>query len=326
MSVQLRERPALAPTRGVVRLDAKQLRAQRRITLTLTVLPPAAVAFGIYWLWGHAISGRDLAILLFFYSVTCIGITVGYHRLFTHRSFRAVWPLRLALAIAGSMAVQGSVISWVATHRRHHAYADDFGDPHSPHLAQAAGLRGVLLGLWHAHVGWLFDSERSDPMEWAPDLVAERAMARVDRSFGWLTLATFLLPGFAGWAIAHSWAGILPGLLWGGVVRVFLLHHMTWSINSICHFYGREAYQVRDESRNLWPLALPSFGESWHNNHHAFPWSARLGLRAWQIDPGWYLIRLLKAFRVIRSVKVPTRAQILGKLKRVEIPQPSLAD
>ena len=323
MSVQLRERPAAAQTRGVVRLDAKQLRAQRRITLTLTVLPPAAVAFAIYWFWGHAISGRDLGIMLFFYSVTCIGITVGFHRLFTHRSFKAVWPLRLALAIAGSMAVQGSVISWVATHRRHHAYADDFGDPHSPHLAQASGLRGVLLGLYHAHVGWLFDSERSDSSEWAPDLEVDSAIARVDRSFGWLTLATFTLPGIAGGLISMSWGGILSGLLWGGVVRVFLLHHMTWSISSICHFYGKEAYQARDESRNVWPLALSSFGESWHNNHHAFPWSARLGLRFWQIDVGWYVIRTLKAFRVIGSVKVPSKEQIIAKLKPRPVPNPA---
>jgi stearoyl-CoA desaturase (delta-9 desaturase) len=319
MSVQLLERPAPAvPTRGVVRLDAKQLRAQRRVTLVLTALPPIAVGLAIYWFWGHAISGRDLGLLLFFYSVTCIGITVGYHRLFTHRSFRAVWPLRLALAIAGSMSVEGSVISWVATHRRHHAYADDYGDPHSPHLAQAAGLRGVLLGLWHAHVGWLFDSERSDTAEWAPDLIADPAIARVDRSFGWLTLATFLLPAFAGGLISWSWGGMLSALLWASVVRVFLLHHMTWSINSICHFYGREAYQARDESRNVWPLSLASFGESWHNNHHAFPWSARLGLRFWQIDIGWYVIRALKAVRVVGSVKVPTKAQILGKLKTAQ--------
>jgi stearoyl-CoA desaturase (Delta-9 desaturase) len=325
MAVQLRERPAATTTRGVVRLDAKQLRAQRRITLTLTVLPPAAVAVAIYWFWGHAISGRDLGIMLFFYSITCIGITVGFHRLFTHRSFKALRPVRIALAIYGSMAVQGSVISWVATHRRHHAYADDFGDPHSPHLAQASGLRGVLLGLYHAHVGWLFDSERSDNSEWAPDLVADPAMVKVDRSFGWLTLATFLLPGVAGGLISMSWGGILSGLLWGGVVRIFLLHHMTWSINSICHFYGKEAYQARDESRNVWPLALSSFGESWHNNHHAFPWSARLGLRAWQIDPGWYVIRLLKAFRVIGSVKVPSKEQIIAKLKPIPSRAPNPA-
>ena len=154
-------------------------------------------------------------------------------------------------------------------------------------------------------------------------MVADPAMARVDRSFGWLTLATFTLPGIAGGLISTSWGGVLSGLLWGGVVRVFLLHHMTWSINSICHFYGKEAYQARDESRNVWPLSIASFGESWHNNHHAFPWSARLGLRFWQVDVGWYVIRTLKAFRVIGSVKVPSKEQIISKLKPHALPNPA---
>ena len=312
MAVQVGERPNLA-TRGVVRLDAKQLRQQRRITLALTVLPPLGVAYAIYRLWGSAISGRDLALLLGFYAFTCIGITVGYHRHFTHRSFRAIAPVRIALAVAGSMAVEGSVISWVATHRRHHAYADDFGDPHSPHLAQASGFRGVVLGLWHAHIGWLFAKENSQNGEWAPDLSGDPAIARIDRSFGWLTLATFALPALIGGVIAHSWGGALSGFLWGAVARVFLLHHVTWSINSICHFYGKEAYRARDESRNVWPTSVISFGESWHNNHHAFPWSARLGLRAWQIDLGWYLIKALRSVRLVRDVKVPTREQRAAK-------------
>ena len=314
MAVDVTERLASSePIRGVVRLSAEQLRAQRRITLLLTVLPPLAVAFAIYSLWGRGISGVDLAIMLGFYSFTGIGITVGYHRLFTHRSFHAVRPLRATLAIAGSMAVQGSTIAWVATHRRHHAYADDFGDPHSPHLALAPGVRGVLLGLWHAHVGWLFDTGQSDRTEWAPDLINDRAIARIDGWFGWLTLTSFVLPGLLGGVVTHSWSGALSALLWGGVVRIFLLHHVTWSINSICHFYGREAFRARDESKNVWPLSVASFGESWHNNHHAFPWSARLGLRAWEIDPGWYMIRALQGLRAVRNVKVPTRAQMLAK-------------
>ncbi|MGH2793739.1 MAG: acyl-CoA desaturase [Actinomycetota bacterium] len=315
MSTQLLERPAPA-TRGIVRLDARQLRIQRRVTLLLTVLPPLAVVAAIVSLWGTGITKTDLGIMFAFYAFTGFGITLGYHRLFTHRSFRAIKPLRVTLAIAGSMAVEGSVISWVATHRRHHAYADELGDPHSPHLAQAGGLRGVILGLAHAHMGWLFSSEHSDRNEWAPDLCAERAIVRVDRHFGTLTLATFLLPALAGLAITGSWVGMLTAFLWGSLVRVFLLHHMTWSINSICHFYGKEAYQARDESRNVWPLSIGSFGESWHNNHHAFPWSARLGLRAWQIDPGWYVLRALRLVRAVGNVKVPTRAQMLAKLMR----------
>lgn len=303
-------------TRGVVRLDARQLRLQRRITLVLTVVPPLAVVTAIVSLWGTGITGTDFGIMLAFYMFTGLGVTLGYHRLFTHRSFRAIKPLRVTLAVAGSMSVEGSVIAWTATHRRHHAYADQYGDPHSPHLAKAGGLRGVLLGLAHAHIGWLFSSEQSDQNEWAPDLVTEPAIARIDRHFGLLTGATFALPALAGLVFTGSLAGMLTAFLWGSLVRVFLLHHVTWSINSICHFYGREAYQARDESRNVWPLSILSFGESWHNNHHAFPWSARLGLRGWQIDPGWYVLRMLRLVRAVRSVKVPTRAQMRAKLLR----------
>ena len=296
--------------RGLLRLTSRELRTQRRITLLFTVVPPLGVVAAIVALWGRAISATDLGIFLGFYAFTGLGITVGYHRLFTHRSFVARKPVRIALAVAGSMAVEGSVISWTATHRRHHAYADDFGDPHSPHLALAPGAKGVLLGLWHAHMGWLFSPSRSDPEEWAPDLVAEPAMAKIDRMFPRLTLATFVLPAVLGLAITGSWMGMLTAYLWGTLVRIFLLHHVTWSINSICHFYGKEAYRAHDESKNVWPMSVISFGESWHNNHHAFPWSARLGLRAWQIDPGWYLIRALRAVRLVSRVKVPTRKQL----------------
>jgi stearoyl-CoA desaturase (delta-9 desaturase) len=314
MQAQLLERP-VAPTRGILRLTATQLRVQRRVTLFLTVLPPLAVIAAIVSLWGTGITGTDFGIMLGFYIFTGLGVTLGYHRLFTHRSFRAIKPLRVMLAIAGSMSVEGSVIAWTATHRRHHAYADDFGDPHSPHLAKAGGARGVALGLAHAHMGWLFSSEHSDQSEWAPDLLGERSIARVDRHFGSLTLATFLLPALLGLALTGSWVGMLTAFLWGSLVRVFLLHHVTWSINSICHFYGREAYQARDESKNVWPLSIPSFGESWHNNHHAFPWSAKLGLRRWEFDPGWYVLRALRLIRAVRNVKVPTRAQMLAKIK-----------
>ena len=214
------------------------------------------------------------------------------------------------------MAVEGSVIDWSATHRRHHAFADRYGDPHSPHLASAAGVKGVLAGLWHAHMGWLLSSEKSDNDEWAPDLVNDPPISRVHRAFPWLTLATFVLPAVIGLVVTGTWQGALTAYIWGSLVRIFLLHHVTWSINSICHFYGKEAYRARDESKNVWPLSVISFGESWHNNHHAFPWSARLGLRTWQLDPGWYTIRLLKAVRLISKVKVPTREQMAAKLLR----------
>jgi stearoyl-CoA desaturase (delta-9 desaturase) len=310
----LLERPE--EIRGVVRLTAAQLRLQRRITMVLTVGPLTGVALAIWRLWGTGITTLDLALFGGFYVATGLGITVGYHRLFTHRSFRAAKPLRVALAVCGSMAVQGSIISWCSTHRRHHAYADEYGDPHSPHLATAPGLKGVLSGLWHAHLGWLFDKEGTNAAEWAPDLQSERAIARVDRAFPWLTLATFFLPPLLALAITGSPKSMIGAFIWASLVRIFLLHHVTWSINSICHFYGKEAYRARDESRNVWPLAPLSFGESWHNNHHAFPWSARLGLRAWQIDPGWYAISIFRALGMARDVKVPSPKQLADRSLR----------
>ena len=308
-----KEQASDAGIRGVVRLSARELRFQRRTTLLLTIGPLIGVVLAIRWLWGSGITPLDFGLFLGFYAVTGIGITVGYHRLFTHRAFHARTPVRVVLASLGSMAVEGSIIQWCATHRRHHAYADQFGDPHSPHLAQAPGLKGVILGLWHAHVGWFLKPERSDPREWTPDLLDDHALVGVDTRFTTLTLASFLLPPLLGGLITMSFFGAFTAFLWGSLVRIFVLHHVTWSINSICHFYGKEAYQARDESKNVWAMSPISFGESWHNNHHAFPWSARLGLRAWQIDPGWYVIRSLKALRLVTKVKVPTPKQLAAR-------------
>lgn len=320
MPTLLQTRPEAKGIRGVLPLTAQDLRAQRRITLILTIAPLAAVIGAIVLLWGDGIEGGMLGIFLGFYIFTILGVTLGYHRLFTHRSFTAVRPLRVVLAVAGSMAVEGSVIAWVATHRRHHAYADEFGDPHSPHLALAPGLRGVMLGLWHAHVGWLFAPERTDPAEWAPDMQQDADMVRIDRAFPRLAVASFVLPALLGLIVTGTLWGMLSGFLWGSLVRIFLLHHVTWSVNSICHFYGKETYRARGESRNVWPLSVPSFGEAWHNNHHAFPWSARLGLRSWQIDPGWYFLQVLRALRFVRNLKVPTRAQMEAKILRRPLP------
>ncbi len=295
--------------RGVVRLTAEQLRFQKRVTLIMTVAPLAAVAVAIWQLWGTGITPLDFWLFLGFYAVAGLGISVGYHRLFTHRSFHAATPVKVGLAIAGSLAIEGDPISWSATHRRHHAYADRHGDPHSPHLAQAAGFKGVMLGLWHAHVGWLFDAEKTDATVWTADLIADPAVKKVSDKFVWILVASFVLPPIIGGLVTMSFTGALTAFLWGSLVRIFLLHHVTWSINSICHFFGKEAYRAKDESRNVWALSPISFGESWHNNHHAFPWSARLGLRAWQIDPGWYLIVALRSVGLVGKVKVPTVEQ-----------------
>jgi stearoyl-CoA desaturase (Delta-9 desaturase) len=304
------ERPPAEPVRGVVRLTEAQLRVQRRITLALTVLPLVGDGVAVWQLWGTGLSVLNAVIAAYFYSATGLGITVGYHRLFTHRSFRAVRPLKIMLGIFGSMAVQGSLAQWCATHRRHHLYADKYGDPHSPHLAQAAGLKGVVLGLWHAHTGWLFGEETTSEQEYVPDLLADKDLVRISRLFPVLTVVSFALPPVIGLAMTGSLGGALSAFLWGSLVRVLLLHHVTWSINSICHFYGREAYKARDESKNVWALSPFSFGESWHNNHHAFPWSARLGIRPWEVDLGWYAIRGLKAVGLARDVKVPTPSQL----------------
>jgi stearoyl-CoA desaturase (delta-9 desaturase) len=298
------------PIRGVIRLTAAQLKLQRRVTLVVTLIPFVAVGLAIWSLWGFGISGLDLGLFVGFYAFTGLGITVGYHRLFTHRSFRATRVTRFILALAGSLAVEGSVIDWCATHRRHHAFADQYGDPHSPHLAQAAGIKGVLLGLWHGHMGWLFDDEATDPDEWVPDLAEDADIMAISRAFPWLTVGTFVGPAIIGGLATMSLGGAVTAFLWGSLVRIFLLHHVTWSINSICHFYGKEAYKARDESKNVWALSSISFGESWHNNHHAFPWSARLGLKFWQVDFGWYAIRTLRFFRLVRDIKVPTTDQL----------------
>jgi len=298
------------PVRGVIRLTATQLRFQRRITLGVTVAPFIGAILAIWGLWGTRIGVFDLVLMLTFYVATGVGITVGYHRLFTHRSFHAARSLRIALAVLGGMAVEGGVVQWSATHRRHHAFADQYGDPHSPHLAQATGLKGVLMGLWHAHSGWLFGDEATDEREYAPDLLADRDLVRIGRLFPVLTVASFVLPAMIGLAVTRSFGGMLSAFLWASLVRVLLLHHVTWSINSICHFYGREAYRARDESKNVWPLSPLSLGESWHNNHHAFPWSARLGLRPWEVDFGWYVIRALRALGLATDVKVPSADQM----------------
>jgi stearoyl-CoA desaturase (delta-9 desaturase) len=240
-------------------------------------------------------------------------VTVGYHRLLTHRSFRAPRPVRAVFAVAGSLAIEGSVISWVAAHRRHHAFADVEGDPHSPHLGEEEGVVGMLKGLWHAHVGWLFDEEKTSIERWAPDLLKDPVMTRIDRLFPALAAVSLVLPAVAGFAFTGTLWGAVTAFLWGGLARVFLLHHMTWSVNSICHYFGKRPFETTDLSTNNWPLALLSFGESWHNNHHAFPTSAIHGLGRWQIDPSGFVIRALERVGLARDVKRVTREQVAGK-------------
>jgi stearoyl-CoA desaturase (delta-9 desaturase) len=291
-------------------------RTEKTLNLTAVVLPFAATLAAVMLLWNSVVHPADLAILAVMYLLTALGVTVGYHRLLTHRAFLAPKPVEYALASLGSMAVQGPVISWVADHRKHHAHTDVEGDPHSPHVGHDGGVRGVFQGLWHAHVGWLLTEQgRAARRRYAPDLCEDPGMRLINRQFHWLVLAGLVLPALAGWTLTGSLAGAATGLLWGGLVRVFLVHHVTWSVNSICHFLGTRRFDVDDESRNVFWLALPSLGESWHHNHHAFPRSARHGLRWWEIDITGLVIAGLARLGLARNVVriAPERQRELAK-------------
>jgi stearoyl-CoA desaturase (delta-9 desaturase) len=281
-------------------------RLERNVNIAAVVLPFIGFLAGAALLWDNFFGPRDLAILAVMYSLTAVGITVGFHRLLTHRAFQTHAWLRCTLAVLGSMAVEGPVIDWVADHRKHHTFADDDGDPHSPHAGQGKGVGGAMKGLWHAHTGWLFSTHgQASSKRFAPDLLEEPAMRRINKAFPLIALATLAIPFLAGLALSGGspMAG-LSALLWGGFVRIFLVHHITWSINSICHFFGRRRFDTEDRSTNVFWLALPSLGEAWHHNHHAFPRSAFHGLRWWELDPsGWLILAMAKlklAWDVVR--------------------------
>jgi stearoyl-CoA desaturase (Delta-9 desaturase) len=286
---------------------------QRKMVLVATVVPFVGFLVAVVSLWGRGLSVLDGTLFAIGYVITGLGVTVGYHRLFTHRSFEAARPVRLALAVAGSMAVEGSVVTWVADHRRHHAFADKDGDPHSPHLDVEDGVRGVLKGLWHAHIGWLFVKELSAAERWAPDLLKDAAMRRIDRLFPVWAALSFSLPAVIGLVVTRSLWGAVTAFLWGGLARIFLLHHVTWSVNSICHFYGRRPFDTTDESTNNWLLSIVSFGESWHNNHHAFPSSAVHGIGKWQVDISAATIALLDKLGLARHVRRVSPDRIASK-------------
>ena len=244
-------------------------RAERTANLLGVVVPFAGVLVAIVLLWNRAVDGVDLAILVTLYVITGVGVTVGFHRLLTHRSFQTHAWLERTFAVMGSLSVQGSVLDWVADHRKHHAHADKEGDPHSPHVGHGTGLRG----LWHAHTGWLLENQgQSDWKRYAAELYEDRHMRRIGRSFPWLVLVSLGLPTLLGFVLdGFTLRGALFGFIWGGLVRIFLVHHVTWSVNSICHFFGHRRFEIEDQSTNVAWLSLVSFGESWHHNHHAFP-------------------------------------------------------
>ena len=279
-------------------------RAHKITNLIGVPTPFVGLIVAVVLLWNRAVGPVELGLLVSLYVVTCLGVTLGYHRMFTHRAFESSRAFRAVVAVLGSMAVQGSVITWVADHRKHHAFSDHEGDPHSPHLS-GPGFWGGVKGLWHAHMGWLFETVgTADRQRFAPDLVKDRVMRVIDKLFGfWVTLS-FAIPFALGWILGGSFLTALTALLWGGFVRVFLLHHVTWSINSVCHFFGRRRFDIEDESRNVVWLAPLSMGESWHHNHHAFPTSAFHGLRFWErlADPTGVLIALLEKLGLVWNV------------------------
>jgi len=296
-------------------------RTEKLANLGAVVLPFLATIAAIVLFWNRLVSPVDLVIAAVMYLLTAIGITVGYHRLLTHRSFQTSKGLEYAFAIFGSMAVQGPVIAWVADHRKHHAHTDADGDPHSPHVGRDGGVRGVLSGLWHAHAGWLMSTQgRADWKRYARDLYEDRGMRAIGRQFVPLVALSLALPALASYAVSGTLAGAATGLLWGGLVRIFFVHHVTWSVNSICHFFGTRRFDTDDRSTNVFWLALPSLGESWHHNHHAFPRSAVHGLRRREIDPSamiigtleklglaWNVVRISPARQAERRAAQPTR-------------------
>ncbi|MBE2317249.1 fatty acid desaturase [Solirubrobacter sp. CPCC 204708] len=276
----------------------------RVLNLAGVVLPFVGVIVAIVLLWDKLVDWTSLAVMAFMYVVTIMGVTLGFHRLFTHRSFATYKPVEYFLAALGSVAVEGPVMNWVADHRKHHAHTDQEGDPHSPH-GHGDGLKGAVSGLWYAHMGWLFDhSGTSEHSKYARDLYEDRGMQLIHKTFGFWVLVGIAVPGLLGLALTGSWRGAFEAALWGGPVRIFLVHHVTWSINSVCHFFGRRRFDVDDHSTNVAWLSLLSMGESWHHNHHTFPRSAFHGLKWWErnLDPTGWVIRAMRRMKLAWNV------------------------
>ncbi|MGH2896314.1 MAG: acyl-CoA desaturase [Solirubrobacteraceae bacterium] len=277
-------------------------RVERTANLAGVVVPFIGTLVAIVMLWNRAVDVTDLIVLVVMYMVTAVGITVGFHRLLTHRAFASYPWVERTFAVLGSLSVQGSVMDWVADHRKHHAHTDREGDPHSPHVGHGSGLPG----LWHAHVGWLLETQgQADWKKYAAELYEDPAMRMIGRRFPQLAVLSLIIPTVADWAL-HDFtaAGALRGLVWGGLVRIFFVHHVTWSVNSVCHFFGSRRFNIDDHSTNVGWLAVLSLGESWHHNHHAFPRSAYHVLRWWEIDLSGLMIagmqRVGLAWNVVR--------------------------
>jgi stearoyl-CoA desaturase (delta-9 desaturase) len=285
--------------------DGRRSVGEQLLVKLFVLLPLLALLAAVPLAWGWGLSWTDIGLTVFFYFFTGLGVTVGFHRYFTHRSFKATRPLRIALAVVGSMAFQGSIITWVADHRRHHTFTDKEGDPHSPWLFGTTP-GAVAKGFFYAHLGWLFNRDQTNPARFAPDLLADPAIARINRHFMWFSLASLAASAALGGLLSWSWWGALTGLFWAGLVRIAVLHHVTWSINSICHMIGNRPFSVRDRSTNFWPLAIMSMGESWHNLHHADATCARHGVGRGQLDMSARVIAVFEGLGWAHDVRWPT--------------------
>ncbi len=304
-------RPA-GPTAATPILNGRRGMAAQVAVYAFVILPLFAIVLAVPFAWGWGLGWTDVAIAAVFYVISGLGITVGFHRYFTHGSFKAKRPLRIALAVAGMLAMQGPVITWVADHRRHHAFSDKVGDPHSPWLF-GTGVGALTKGFLHAHTLWLLDRDKTNEKRFTPDLLADRDIVLVDKLFIVWSVATLLVPAALGGLLTMTWWGAFTAFFWAGLVRVGLLHHVTWSINSICHMIGDQPFASRDHSRNVWPLAILSFGESWHNLHHADPTCARHGVQRGQIDISARVIWAFEKLGWASAVRWPT-ARRLEKL------------
>lgn len=282
---------------------------ERLITIVFVLVPAAGVTFAIASVWGVGVDITHLGLLLGMLLITSMGVTVGYHRLFSHRSFKTHGFMRVIFAIMGAMAAGGTVRRFVANHRRHHSHADRPGDPHSPHNHDG-GTWNTVKGFWHAHTGWfVFKKEHYNEAKYAAEFCTPSGVRFVDQTNSLWVVVGLLVPMALGGLIGGSWTSAWLGLLWGGIVRIFLVHHITWSVNSVCHLWGTRPFKSGDHSRNNLIFGILGFGEGWHNNHHAFPFSSRHGLRWWQFDAGYLLIRTLQCVGLAWDVRTPTTAQ-----------------
>ncbi|MDI2126752.1 acyl-CoA desaturase [Yinghuangia seranimata] len=302
------ETPTPAPIKGTLGGERKHWAEQFALALFIGI-PFVALVAAVPVMWGWGLSWLDVVLAVVMYAITGHGITIGFHRYFTHGSFKANRGVRVALGIAGNMAVQGPLVRWVADHRKHHKFSDQEGDPHSP-WKYGSGVRSLAKGMWWAHMGWLFDTEQTDQNKYAPDLLKDRDLVRVSRQFPFWVAVSLLAPALVGGLATWSWHGALTAFFWAGLVRVALLHHVTWSINSICHAVGNQPFRSRDKSGNVWWLAIPSMGESWHNLHHADQTAARHGVLRGQLDSSARTIRWMEQLGWVWDVRWPDRARI----------------